>query len=119
MFDAMFILLALLFVKHWYIDFVNQSQEEVDGKGIYGNRAGLRHSFKHGFATFLIFLLFILDPVDAIVIGLIDFVAHYHIDYIKMHYGNRDIKTPAFWAQLGLDQLAHYFCYLFLVWLVI
>ena len=41
-----------------------------------------------------------------------DFVLHYHIDYCKMHYGNRDIKTPAFWAQLGLDQMAHQLTYI-------
>jgi hypothetical protein len=119
MFDAMFILLALLFVKHWYIDFVNQSQEEVDGKGIYGNRAGLRHSVKHGLATTAIMWLFIIDPIDAVMLGLIDFIVHYHVDYVKMRFGNRDVTNPAFWSQLGLDQLAHYICYLYIVWLVI
>ena len=119
MFDSVFVLLALLFVKHWYIDFVNQSQEEIDGKGIYGNRSGLRHSFKHGLATAVIMWLFVAYPLDAIVLGLIDFVLHYHIDYVKMRFGNKDISTNAFWSQLGLDQLAHYICYLYIVWLVL
>jgi hypothetical protein len=51
--------------------------------------------------------------------GIIDFIIHYHVDYCKMRFGNRDITTKAFWAQLGLDQLAHLFCYLLLVWLCI
>lgn len=119
MFDSIFVLFALLFIKHWYIDFVNQSEAEVKGKGIYGNADGLMHSIKHGVATALIMFAFILDPVFSVVLGFIDFVIHYHVDYCKMKFGNRDITTKAFWAQLGLDQLAHYMCYLLLVWLLV
>lgn len=114
-----FIILAALFVKHWYIDFVNQTEEEVKGKGIYGNRAGLEHSIKHGIATVLIFSFFVWEIETAFILGVIDFVVHYHVDYVKMRFGNRDIKTPAFWAQLGLDQLAHHSTYLGLVWLIV
>jgi hypothetical protein len=110
-------LFALLFFKHWYIDFVNQSEEEVKGKGIYGNAHGLMHSIKHGVATAIIFYAFFTEFTFAVVIGMIDFVVHYHVDFCKMRFGNRDITTPAFWAQLGLDQFAHYMCYLFIVWL--
>jgi hypothetical protein len=93
---------------------VNQTDEEVSGKGIYGNTKGIQHSLKHGFATFLIFAIFISLPT-AIFVGFIDFVLHYHIDYVKMNYGNRDIRTKQFWAHLGLDQFAHYLTYLYLV----
>jgi hypothetical protein len=119
MFDSLFVLFALLFIKHWYIDFVNQSEAEVHGKGIYGEAHGLMHSIKHGLATAVIFGLFVFDFKIAIIIGFIDFALHYHIDYCKMRFGNRDIKTKAFWAQLGLDQLAHYFTYLLLVWAIV
>jgi hypothetical protein len=119
MFDSIFLLFTLLFVKHWYIDFVNQSDVEVKGKGIYGNRDGIMHSFKHGAATAVIVFLFVLDPFFAVLLGLIDFLIHYHVDYCKMRYGNRDITTKAFWAQLGLDQLAHYMTYLFIVWAMV
>lgn len=119
MFDSIFILFALLFIKHWYIDFVNQSDAEVKGKGIYGNWDGLGHSIKHGLATSVIFFLFLFDVQFALLLGFIDFVVHYHVDYCKMRFGNRDITTKAFWAQLGLDQLAHYLTYLLLVWLLV
>ena len=119
MFDSIFTLFALLFIKHWYIDFVNQNDKEVKGKGIYGNLDGIGHSLKHGIATMLIFVLGVLDFETALLLGLVDFVLHYHIDYCKMHFGNRDITTKAFWAQLGLDQLAHSLTYLGLVWLVV
>jgi hypothetical protein len=88
--------LALLFVKHWYIDFVDQNDEEVKCKGIYGNWIGIGHSVKHGLGTALVFLL--VDPfaVNVLLLGLIDAVIHYHVDWIKMNFGNRDIKTKAF-----------------------
>ena len=122
MFDSIFILLALLFVKHWYIDFVNQSAEEVHGKGIYGNAHGLMHSIKHATATFVIFMLFTQDIAFSFIIGLIDFVTHYHIDWAKININKRwnyTVENPKFWAWLGADQLAHSLTYLGLVWLAV
>ena len=52
-------------------------------------------------------------------LSLLDFIAHYHIDWCKMNYGNRDITTPAFWNHLGLDQMAHQVTYLLIAYLVI
>lgn len=104
----------LLQIKHWYIDFVNQSMEEVNGKGIYGNWLGIRHSLKHGIATAIIFIL--LTPIEfALLFGLIDFVIHYHTDWIKMNYGNRDMQNPKFWNHLGLDQMVHQITYIVLL----
>jgi hypothetical protein len=122
MFDSIFILLALLFVKHWYIDFVNQSAEEVHGKGIYGNAHGLMHSIKHGVATTAIFCAFTGDFTYSVIIGIIDFVLHYHIDWLKININKRynyTVETPQFWAWLGADQLAHSLTYLGLVWLAV
>lgn len=111
------IILALLQVKHWYIDFVDQSMEEVHGKGIYGNLQGVKHSAKQGLGTFLVFA--IAGTPHAVLIGLFDFVLHYHIDWTKMNYGNRDIQTPQFWNHLGLDQMAHQLSYLLFIYLVL
>jgi hypothetical protein len=118
MFNGMFLVLIALFVKHWYIDFVNQTDEEVKGKGIYGNAHGIMHSLKHGVATGIIFALFVFNFEIAVVFGFVDFVLHYHIDFCKMRFGNRDITTKAFWMQLGLDQLAHAVTYIGLVWIL-
>ena len=112
-------MLALLFVKHWYVDFVDQTMDEVQQKGHYGRWLGIRHSLKHGFGTWLVFWITTADPAFALIVGLIDFVLHYHIDWAKMNWGNRDIQNPKFWNHLGLDQLAHYLTYLALVYLAI
>ena len=110
--------MILLQIKHWYVDFVNQTDKEVQCKGTYLHWQGLKHSLKHGIATFSVFLIFFNFYISSVV-GIIDFLLHYHIDYCKMRFGNRDIKTKQFWIQLGLDQLAHQITYLGLVLLVI
>lgn len=122
MFDSIYIIFVALFVKHWYIDFINQSMEEVVGKGIYGNAHGLMHSIKHGVATFLIFWFFLSSWPLAVILGAIDFAIHYHVDWAKININkkyNYTPENPKFWAWLGADQLAHQLTYILLVWMVV
>ena len=112
------IILVLLQVKHWYIDFVNQSEEEVKHKGIYMDWLGIKHSLKQGMGTFLVFFLIAMPDV-ALLVGFLDFLLHYHIDWCKMNYGNRDITTPQFWNHLGLDQMAHQLSYIFFIYILL
>jgi hypothetical protein len=118
-FDSIFIILALLFIKHWYIDFVNQTMEEIVGKGIYGNFAGVMHSAKHGIGTAVIICLATGQINPGLMLGFLDFVLHYHIDWAKININKRWNYTSAdhqFWTWLGADQLAHSLTYLFIVW---
>ena len=119
--EAFVILLMLFQIKHWYVDFVNQTMAEVNGKAIYGNWLGLRHSIKHGLATIVCVLLVCGYEYwfFALIIGILDFATHYHIDWTKMNYGNRDIQNPKFWNHLGLDQMMHQLIYIVLAYLVV
>jgi hypothetical protein len=105
-----FIILVLLQLKHWYIDFVNQTNDEVISKGHYGELPGIMHSLKHGIGTGMIF--FCINPLIATLFGFLDFILHYHIDWTKRNFGNQDIQNPKFWRDLGLDQMVHQLCYL-------
>ena len=109
--NTVFLLLVALQIKHWYIDFVNQSEEEVRCKGIYGNWTGMKHSIKHGLATAIILLPFVSLPW-VVFLAWVDLITHYHIDWAKMNFGNRDIHSPEFWNHLGLDQMVHQITYL-------
>lgn len=118
----MLLALCFLFIKHWYIDFVNQTMDEVHGKGIYGNRIGMWHSGKQGLGTVVVFLLVGDSIVGAAFLGLIDFFIHYHTDWAKININKRfnyTIENPKFWMWLGADQLVHSLTYLFLVYLVV
>lgn len=115
MIDNVLVILALLFIKHYLVDFVLQTQEEIDNKGKFFKWKGFKHSLKHGLLT--AFVLY-LTPLPAVIISFLaifDMVVHYLIDWIKMNYGNKDIKTKQFWNHLGLDQLAHQLTYIFII----
>lgn len=104
--------LVLLQIKHWYIDFVNQDMEEVNHKGIYLDWRGVKHSFKQGVGTVAALLLCTVEPGWAVAMGMLDFLVHYHVDWMKMNWGNRDITTLQFWNHLGMDQMAHQLTYI-------
>lgn len=120
MIDPIIFLLLLLQIKHWYFDFINQTPEEIASKGIYGDSLGINHSAKHAIGTMLCVVL--VTGIEYItlagVIAFFDFVLHYHIDWIKMRFGNTDIKTKSYWIHLGADQMAHQLTYLFIIWMV-
>lgn len=106
------IYLTLLFIKHYLIDFVFQTDAEVKGKAIYGNLQGINHAIKHTLPTFWITWLLTANAPVALVLSLTDGIIHYHVDWTKMNYGCRDITDPLFWNHLGLDQLAHALTYI-------
>ena len=117
--ELMLLTFVLLFIKHYIVDFPWQTQAEIDSKGTYGEIPGIIHSLKHGFGTAIVFFVTGPHVADAWILGVIDAVIHYHIDWIKMQWGNRNMHDPRFWTHLGLDQMAHQLCYIGYVWVVI
>jgi len=107
-----YILFSLL-IKHWVCDFAWQTPRMLNEKGVYGATGGLQHAFLHALCTFVILAFFDFDY--AVELALLDGIVHYHIDWIKMKFGTREMKTTLFWKQFGLDQLAHQITYLLIV----
>ena len=77
------LLLTLLFVKHFVVDFPLQVPYQWMNKGTYGHPGGILHSTYHALATYLI-LLFFVDVVAACYLSLAEGVLHYHIDWAKL-----------------------------------
>lgn len=106
-----------LFLKHLLADFVWQTPKMVEEKGIYGATAGVQHSAIHGLLTAFVFSFWI--PVGgALIYGIIDLLAHYHIDWAKININkkyNYTVENPKFWFWLGLDQFMHQMTYVLLV----
>ena len=109
------LVLFVLLVKHFVVDFPLQVEYQWKNKGTYGHPGGLIHAGYHGIGTFIV-LGMVFGVVDywffILVCALFDSITHYHIDWAKMNWGNRDIQNPQFWTHLGLDQLAHQIVYL-------
>lgn len=116
--EHLFTILAVLFVKHFVVDFVFQTQHQIDRKGTYGDWIGFSHSIEHGLATFLVFMFFGIGLEASIILATTDTVVHYHIDYIKMRWGTKDMYTKLFWTQFGMDQMFHALTYIELVYLI-
>ena len=113
--DILF-LLSLFAIKHWLFDFVWQTAEEIKHKGTYLDYRGMVHSIKHGIATFVIVKIAGLQFAESWIIGGLDFIVHYHIDWAKMRLSQGLNTTDhAFWVWLGLDQLLHTLTYILIV----
>jgi hypothetical protein len=106
------LILFLLFVKHFLADFVWQTKAMVTEKGLYGRLGGLQHSALHGALTYVILMHF-LELQACVMLSMIDAAIHYHIDWAKMnitkHY---TVNDKEYWFWLGFDQLLHSLTYL-------
>lgn len=107
--------LTLLFLKHYIVDFVLQTDTMIAGKGKYGNMDGMCHSMQHAVGTLIVSTMLIQQEIYWVMLPLFDFVVHYHVDYIKSRFGCKDPSRKEFWNQLGLDQLVHYLTYITMV----
>lgn len=117
------LLMFLLQAKHWYADFGIQTYDQTVKKGVYGDPVGISHSLDHMLWTILVLCVFswfyTIELVIILAIGFLEGLAHYHIDWFKVKYGNKNPATPRYWAEFGLDQFAHQLCYLFIVWFLL
>ena len=113
------ILLALFGIKHFIADFAMQYSYMIRDKGIYGAPGGLHHAGTHASWTFLILVPFVHSANDLLLLPLIDFVIHYHVDYFKQQL-NQGLSAldNMFWVWLGLDQALHYLTYVGIIYYV-
>ncbi len=115
-------LLLLLMIKHFICDFPLQAHPWMyRNKGTYGHLGGLIHAWIHMVGTAIV--VYICAPAQiAMVMGVIDFFAHYHIDYAKMKIGATFNLKPDnsewFWILLGFDQFLHFLTYYFIARMV-
>ncbi|MEC7761480.1 MAG: DUF3307 domain-containing protein [Pseudomonadota bacterium] len=106
---ALFILL-LLQLKHLLADYVWQNSWMIMNKGNYGHPGGLAHAGLHAVLTILILLVFGFPVGLVLIIGVIEFVIHYHIDFAKdqiTRVRKPDPKKREYWVFHGIDQFCH------------
>ena len=113
------ILLALFVVKHFIADFVLQFNFMLKDKGTYGAPGGRDHAGVHGIGTFLVLVLF-TNPYTAILLGMLDSVIHYHIDWAKTNL-SRGLTSQdrMFWVWFGADQGLHYLTYILIIGIIV
>ena len=104
-------LLFALVIKHFIVDIGIQSH--ITGSPKHKYFSGHLHYFHHGVGAFFA-TLFVVPLQYALLIGILDYVVHWHIDWLK-HHLNREIKAEVrsskWWWTMVLDQIAHTFFY--------
>jgi len=117
------LLIFLLQVKHCYADFVIQTYKQTVHKGIYRDPIGISHSVDHVWTSLVALLVFSFfyttNPFTIMWLCIAEGILHYHIDFVKVKFGSKDQTKPIFWAQFGLDQLAHQVTYLLMAALLL
>ena len=86
----------------------------LSDKGTYMAPGGLKHAGEHALGTiivlFLVFPWYFEAHLVAVVLGVIDGIIHYHVDWAKININkskNYSVETPQFWMWLGADQMVH------------
>ena len=109
---------AALQLKHFIVDFPLQGPYMYKNKGTWGHPGGILHAGFHGLMTIFCFMFSVPTSV-AFMIGLIDFLVHYIIDWSKMNLnrvlGYGPTTHEEFWWLLGLDQFLHQLTYIALI----
>lgn len=122
MIDAL-VLMLVLQIKHYYADFVIQTYAQTVRKGIYRDPVGISHSLDHITGSLLVLLIasfFVSISLPLILIlSVAEGFLHYHIDWVKVHYGTKDLTKSLFWNQFGMDQLAHQITYLVMIYILL
>jgi hypothetical protein len=115
-----FQILFWLLTKHIIADYFTQYPWMYKYKGIYGHPGGLAHAGWHGLLTTIICYPFV-GIWPAVLLGLLDSVIHYHVDYVKSNSWKRWPCTPQdqlFWIIHGVDQYLHGMTYFLILHLV-
>jgi Protein of unknown function (DUF3307) len=105
---------TLFAVKHYICDFVLQTNDMIRSKGHWGEWRGIVHSVYHGVGTMVVIGIMGFGTVSFILMGLLDTVVHYHVDWAKQQLNSilkYTVDNPKFWNLLGLDQLLHQLTY--------
>ena len=114
-------LLLLLLVKHCIIDLYLQSLIYYrTRKSDYFSLSAHQHYIQHGFGTAMVLVFFISWPM-AIVFGIVDYIAHWNIDYSKSKVKDYfKVKAPekGYWLLSSIDQGLHYLTYYVILLLI-
>lgn len=111
-------MVAALFVKHFLLDFILQGPYQWSNKGVYGSPGGLLHAWLASLGTFIVLTLFPIPLLAILACMGVEFVVHYHLDWLKVNVCNVGKITPnhvEFWWIFGFHQLLFQIGYIVMV----
>lgn len=113
------ILMALLQIKHMFADFYLQTSRMLAERDRYLHMGRAQHAGVHALGSAGALLLVGTTASVVLVIVVLEWVVHYHIDWGKGRYSNATQQTPAdpgYWRAIGFDQALHQLTYVAMIW---
>ena len=114
------VLVGLLQIKHLLADFYFQTLWMLTGRDQYLHLGRTSHAGLHSIFSVIVFALFGTPITWLVILFLLEFVIHFHVDFWKARENVVKGLTPEdakFWRAMGLDQCIHHLTNLFMVWL--
>lgn len=113
-------LFFFLCAKHFIADFAMQNSYMYLNKGNFRHPGGYLHAFIHAYLSLFILWALQIDMRVAWCLALLEFVAHYVIDWGKVNInkatGWGPTNSEEYWVLLGFDQFLHSLTYIGMVW---
>ncbi|MFY0308736.1 DUF3307 domain-containing protein [Leisingera sp. D0M16] len=116
---SVLLLLCALQVKHLFADFFLQTPKMLSGRCAYVHMGRAQHAGVHVIGSAIVFLLFGAPVVFILVLGVLEWVVHFHIDFGKARFSERRKLNPQqamFWQAMGSDQALHQLTYIAMAW---
>ncbi|UWQ46242.1 DUF3307 domain-containing protein [Leisingera aquaemixtae] len=116
---SVLLLLCALQVKHLFADFFLQTPKMLSGRCAYVHAGRAQHAGVHVIGSAIAFLLFGAPLTFILVLGLLEWVVHFHIDFGKARFSERKKLNPQqamFWQAMGSDQALHQLTYIAMAW---
>lgn len=117
---AILVFFALLQVKHLFADFYFQTATMLEGRENYFHKGRCIHATIHILCTIPVLLLMGTTASGIILLCVLEWIIHFHIDWAKARYTLDRQLTPqdaGFWHAMGADQALHHFTYIGMIWL--
>ncbi|EDZ47302.1 DUF3307 domain-containing protein [Leisingera daeponensis] len=116
---SVLLLLCALQVKHLFADFFLQTPKMLSGRCAYVHAGRAQHAGVHVIGSAIVFLLFGAPVTFILVLGALEWVVHFHIDFGKARFSERKKLNPQqamFWQAMGSDQALHQLTYIAMAW---
>lgn len=116
---SVLLLLAGLQIKHMFADFFLQTPKMLAGRCAYMHSGRAQHAGVHVLGSVIVYVLFGAPVVFILVLALLEWIVHFHIDFGKALYSEKkelDPKQAKFWQAMGADQALHQLSYLVMAW---
>ena len=115
-------LLTGFLVKHMIVDYYLQYSWMIKDKCTYNARGGIAHSGLHALLTFILLYLFGFGYFWSLLMAVLDYLLHYHIDFVKSNLWKRNNYGPndqMYWVIHGTDQFLHMMTYILIIYILL